>query len=118
MRSINSMRIGSNTNIEAAFNSIELKGAVPVLEYKGYVYLIHPEFRTRGITKYTKFNPNMTDVIHSVALPYSKAHTVGEIIDRGEGLHNKQPPFATVLPALAFAVIECKDKPTIIINNT
>lgn len=109
-------RIGSNLLIEEALNRIQFEDAVPVLEYKGFVYHIDYTGRKFGNLYYTKFEMDMVTPIHSVEMPFSKTYTVGELIDRGEGLRKKIAPKIEELPPLSFAVVECKTE-TIIKKN-
>ena len=101
--------------IERALDEIQFYNAIPVFEYRGYVYHIDHTARTRGQLYYTKFEKNLTDAIHSVKMPYSKNHTIGEVIDRGEGLQKKHEPLITMLPASTFSIIQCT--PGVIINK-
>lgn len=110
-------RIGSNLLIEKALDKIQFEENVPVLEYRGHVYHIDYTGREFGNFYYTKFELDMATPIHSVEMPFSKMHTVGELIDRGEGLRQKIPPKIEELPPLAYAVIQCKTDLTIIKNG-
>lgn len=109
-------RIGSNLLIEEALDRIQFNDAVPVLEYRGYVYHIDYTGREFGNLYYTKFEMDMSTPIHSVDMPFSKMHTLGELLDRGEGLRQKMGPRITELPPLAYAIIQCKTDLTIIKN--
>lgn len=109
-------RIGSNLLIEKALDRIQFDGAVPVLEHRGHVYHIDYTGREFGNLYYTKFGMDMGEPIHSVDMPFSKMHTLGELLDRGEGLRQKIEPKIDTLPPLAYAIIQCKSSPTIIKN--
>lgn len=107
-------RIGGNLLIEKALDRIQFNDAVPVLEYRGAVFLIDYKGREFGNLYYTKFGLDMKDSIHSVEMPFSKMHTLGELLDRGEGLRKKIPPKTDTLPALAFSIIQVSSKTVII----
>ena len=109
-------RIGSNLKIEEALDRIQFDDAVPVLEYRGFVYYIDYTGREFGNLYYTKFELDMTTAVHSVDMPFSKMHTLGELLDRGEGLRKKIDPKVTELPPLAYAIIQSKTDLTIIKN--
>lgn len=109
------MNIGQHMKIEKAFDEIQFNDAIPVLEFKGYVYFIDYEARSRGQLYYTKFEKDLTTPIHTVHMPYSKNHYLGEVLDRGEGLQKKLEPVVTILPAAVYSIIQCK--PGTIINK-
>ena len=109
-------RIGNNLNIEDALDKIQFEEAIPVVEHRGFVYFIDYTGREFGNLYYTKFELDMSTAIHSVEMPYSKTFTLGELIDRGEGLQQKIEPKVTELPPLSYAVISCKTDLTIIKN--
>lgn len=110
-------RIGGNTNIEDALDKIQFEEAIPVLEWRGYVYFIDWKGRTRGQLYYTQFSLDLSTPIHSVEMPYSKTYTLGELIDRGEGLQKKLEPTIEVLPPLAYAVVQSKTDLSILKNK-
>ena len=110
-------RIGSNLNIEEALDRIQFEDAIPVLEYRGFVYHLEYIGRRMGNLYYTKFELDMSNPIHSVEMPFSKMHTVGELLDRGEGLQKKIGPRISTIPPLAFAIIKNKTDMTIIKKN-
>jgi len=101
--------------IEMALDEIQFYDAIPVFEFRGYVYHIDHTGRTRGQLYYTKFEKDLKTPIHTVHMPYSKNHTLGEVIDRGEGLQKKHDPIVTILPAAVYSIIQCK--PGTIINK-
>ena len=101
--------------IERALDEVQFYDAIPVFEFRGYVYHLDYTGRTRGQVYYTKFEKDLKTAIHSVMMPYSKNHTLGEVIDRGEGLQNKHGPLITILPAETFSIIQCQ--PGVIINK-
>lgn len=108
--------IGQHMKTDAALDAAQFHGAVPVFEFRGYVYHIDYTGRTRGQLYYTKFEKDLKTAIHSVQMPYSNTHTLGETIDRGEGLRAKIAPMINTLPAATYAIIQC-DKPSVIINK-
>jgi len=92
---------------------IQFEDAVPVTEWRGAVYHIDPTGRALGNLYYTRFTLDMATAVHSVEMPYSKMHTLGELLDRGENMQNKVPPKIEELPPLAYAVVVCKTEPII-----
>ena len=97
-------KIGYATKIKDLFAMVD-SGIVPVLLYKDFVYVIDSTARGRGCIYYTKFTKNAAEALHSVIEPFSYAHTIGELIDRGEGLRDKLPPMIEVIPPLGYTVI-------------
>ena len=102
--------------VDAALDAIQFNDAVPVLEFRGYIYHLDYTGRTRGQLYYTKFEKDMKTAIHSVQMPYTKTFTVGETIDRGEGLQKKIGPLIDELPASAYSVVQCS-KPSITVTK-
>jgi len=101
--------------VDKALDHAQFYGAIPVFEFRGYVYHIDYTGRVRGQLYYTKFEKDLKTAIHSVHMPYSTTFTLGETIDRGEGLQKKIEPMITVLPAAVYSIIQCG--PTTIINK-
>lgn len=103
--------------VDVGLDAIQFNDAPPIFEWRGYVYHVDYTGRTRGQLYYTKFEKDMKTAIHSVQMPYTKTFTLGETIDRGEGLQKKLPPAITELPAIAYAVVKCEGPAVTITKN-
>ena len=99
--------------INQALDSIQFDGAVPICEYRGFMFLISDKGRGRGHLIYTKFEMDLKTAVHTVHMPFSSAHTLGEVLDRGEGMQEKLPPEETELPPETYAIVNTVAKPII-----
>jgi hypothetical protein len=107
------MLIGPHMRINPALDAIQFDGAVPICEHRGYMFLISTKGRVRGHLIYTMFEMDLKTSIHTVHLPYSTAHTLGEVLDRGEGLFDKLPPEESQLPPESYTIVSAVVKPII-----
>lgn len=107
------MLIGPNQRINQALDLIQFDGAVPICEHRGYMFLISIDGRSRGHLIYTKFEMDLATAVHSVHMPFSSSHTLGEVLDRGEGMQDKLPPITTILPPETYAIVNTVAKPII-----
>lgn len=98
-------KLGSGTSIKAALNAIEYNGVAPFLDYKAYLYVIDFTGRERGQFYYTKFTENGGEAIHSIHMPFSFSYSLGEQIERGEGLGIPLDPDITALPPEVIAAL-------------
>lgn len=107
--------IGPNHNIQDALDILQFNDGIPVVKFRGNVFVIDYEGRTRGCLYYTKFVPKSNTYVaeHSVSMPFSKQYTVGELLDRGEGMQSKIPPTVDSLPAEAYGILDYTVEPTI-----
>lgn len=98
--------IGQHMRVDDALDAVQFHGSIPVFEFLGNVYCLDYTGRVRGQVYYTKFEMDMRTPIHSVHMPYSNTHTLGEVIRRGEGLREKLDPDIDELPENAFRIIQ------------
>lgn len=108
--------ISQNQNINDALDHIQFDDAIPVVKYKLDVYVLDWTGRVRGTLYYTLFKAVGTSYVakHSVSIPFSKQPTLGEVLDRGEGLRPKHEPRITSLPAEAFSILDYQGDEVII----
>ena len=106
-------RIGQHMRINEALDNIQFEESVPILEFRGFIFHIDISGRPRGQFYYTKFEMDLKTPIHSVHMPFSSALTIGETIDRGEGLQLKIAPMITTLPLETYAIVNTPAKPFI-----
>ena len=83
---------------------IDHENRIPVLSWRGSIWVIDTSGRATGTLIYTKFDDASTPV-HTVYMPFSFAHTLGELIMRGEGMREKVAPIVQTIPPAAFAII-------------
>lgn len=103
--------------IVQALNAINVDNAVPVIEFRGYLFHIDVSGYGRGMLYYTKFEKDARTPIHSVHMPFATHLTLGETIDRGEGLQAKIVPMITELPEATNTVIDVPAKPIVTFFN-